>query len=217
MTVRKISNTGSKKVIGKFPSLKMKTTVWWESQLERDFIYLLEIDPGVLTYSSQPFKLKYISDGNKRIYTPDFLVERKDKKQIVEVKPHRKAFSEKYQNIFRNVGPLLQNSGFQFLVVTERMIRVEPMLSNIKILYKYSRIKADYFQLSSIEKYLKAEEKAEVSRILNDLSPSDITGGHLYSLIYHGFLKADLMIPISQKSTVSLGMKEGDKFDRLSV
>ena len=52
---RKITNRGSKKVIGKFPSLKMNTTIWWESQLERDYIYLLEIDPDVTAYQGQPF------------------------------------------------------------------------------------------------------------------------------------------------------------------
>ena len=46
---RKITNRGTKKIIGKFPSLKMNTAIWWESQLERDYIYLLEIDPDVLS------------------------------------------------------------------------------------------------------------------------------------------------------------------------
>ncbi|MBD2181884.1 hypothetical protein H6S82_00250 [Planktothrix sp. FACHB-1355] len=43
--VRKFSNTGCRRVIGKFLSLKMNTTIWWESQIERDYIYWLEIDP----------------------------------------------------------------------------------------------------------------------------------------------------------------------------
>jgi hypothetical protein len=58
---RKITNKGSLKVIGKFPSLKMNTAIWWESQLERDYIYLLEIDPDVLFYQGQPFTITYSS------------------------------------------------------------------------------------------------------------------------------------------------------------
>ena len=42
MSVRKIINKGNRKVIGRFPSLKLKRNVWWESQLERDYIYILE-------------------------------------------------------------------------------------------------------------------------------------------------------------------------------
>lgn len=56
---RKITNAGNRKVIGKFPSLKMNAVISWESQLERDYIYLLEIDPEVLSYGEQPFTISY--------------------------------------------------------------------------------------------------------------------------------------------------------------
>ncbi|MGQ4648881.1 hypothetical protein [Lyngbya aestuarii] len=56
---RKITNAGNRKVIGKFPSLKMNAVIWWESQLERDYIYLLEIDPEVLSYGEQPLTISY--------------------------------------------------------------------------------------------------------------------------------------------------------------
>jgi hypothetical protein len=61
---RKITNAGNRKVIGKFPSLKMNRVIWWESQLERDYIYLLEIDPEVLSYSEQPFTISYTDKEN---------------------------------------------------------------------------------------------------------------------------------------------------------
>jgi hypothetical protein len=80
---------GNRKVIGKFPSLKMNTVIWWESQLERDYIYLLEIDPEVLSYGEQPFTISYTDKGKPRRYTPDFVVTRPQKTQVVEVKPSR--------------------------------------------------------------------------------------------------------------------------------
>lgn len=92
---RKITNAGSRKVIGKFPSLKMNTAIWWESQIERDYIYLLESDPIVLSYKSQPFSMNYTSLGKKRTYTPDFWVERADFQQVVEVKPITQVNTEK--------------------------------------------------------------------------------------------------------------------------
>lgn len=90
--VRKITNIGSKKVIGKFPSMKMNTIIWWESQIERDYIYLLEIDPNVESYKGQPFKIHYTSSGSGRSYTPDFWVTRPDRQQVVEVKPASKVY-----------------------------------------------------------------------------------------------------------------------------
>jgi hypothetical protein len=81
--VRKITNAGSKKVIGKFPSIKMDAIIWWESQIERDYIYLLEIDPDVISYVGQPFKIFYTDLGKSRSYTPDFLVKRTKSAEIV--------------------------------------------------------------------------------------------------------------------------------------
>ncbi len=58
MAVRKITNKGSKKVIGKFASHKLQTTVWWESQIERDYIYLFEIDRVANATSIEPRSFK---------------------------------------------------------------------------------------------------------------------------------------------------------------
>ena len=76
MKARRITNTGTLKNIGKFPSLKNKTMVWFESHLERDFIYLTEFDKSVIKYQEQPFKIQYFINGKKYKYTPDFLIER---------------------------------------------------------------------------------------------------------------------------------------------
>jgi hypothetical protein len=54
----------------------MNESVWWESQIERDYIYLLEIDTDVISYKSQPFFLNYMKEGKTRKYTPDFWVKR---------------------------------------------------------------------------------------------------------------------------------------------
>lgn len=101
--VRTIKNTGCRKVIGKFPSLKMNTAIWWESQIERDYIYLLEIDPKVLAYVGQPFKINYSSKGKQRTYTPDFWVQRAGVEQIVEVKPAHKVNDQKNLELFRQM------------------------------------------------------------------------------------------------------------------
>jgi hypothetical protein len=65
MRARTPQNTGTLKNIGKFPSLKNKSTVWFESHLERDFIYLIEFDKSVTKYQEQPFKVKYFLDGKQ--------------------------------------------------------------------------------------------------------------------------------------------------------
>ena len=87
MRARTPRNSGTLKNIGKFPSLKNKSTVWFESHLEKDFIYLIEFDKSVIKYQEQPFKIKYFLNGKPCIYTPDFFIEKPNKKQVIEIKP----------------------------------------------------------------------------------------------------------------------------------
>ena len=131
---RKITNTRSKKVIGKFPSLKMNTTVMWESQLERDYIYLLEIDTDTVAYCGQLFTIAYDRHNRRKKYTPDFFVERRCSKQVIEVKPKSKVESFITSDRFLGIRNFCFFNGLEFAVVTEETIRVQPRLENIKLL-----------------------------------------------------------------------------------
>jgi hypothetical protein len=71
----------------------MNASIWWESQLERDYIYLLEIDTDAVAYCEQPFTIAYDRHNRRKKYTPDFLVERRCSKQVIEVKPKSKVES----------------------------------------------------------------------------------------------------------------------------
>jgi hypothetical protein len=146
MSVRRPSNRGGvRKNIGKTPSLKAGRPVWWESLLERDYIVLLEFDPDVITFGEQPFRVRYSFEGRVRHYTPDFLVERKNKWQVVEVKSKEKASSEDFRlfrlsaepEILKGARKLMADDderACEFVVATEEKIRVQPRLENVKIL-----------------------------------------------------------------------------------
>ncbi|MHC5779815.1 Tn7 transposase TnsA N-terminal domain-containing protein [Nostoc sp.] len=80
----------------------MDTIIWWESQIERDYIYLLEIDPTVQSYRGQPFKITYISKGVTKNYTPDFWVQRIGQQQVIEVKPASQVNDQKLKVMFKH-------------------------------------------------------------------------------------------------------------------
>ena len=89
---RKIGNTRIS-VSGLYP-FKKDSAVAFESTLERDFLIRLEVDPNVLAVESQPFTIEYFDNGQKRVYTPDYLVTYKHNDfipfiapKLVEVKP----------------------------------------------------------------------------------------------------------------------------------
>ena len=45
---RRVITRSPTRTVGRFPSLKGNCMIHWESQLERDFVYLLEFDRAVL-------------------------------------------------------------------------------------------------------------------------------------------------------------------------
>lgn len=117
--VRKVTNCGTKKNIGLFSSYKNMTGIWYESLIERDYMYLLESDPDVLSYRTQPLKIIYTWDNKPKKYTPDFLVERSSRTQIVEIKPASQVDSDKNQRLWRCVAPNCLERGWEFAVVTD--------------------------------------------------------------------------------------------------
>lgn len=202
--IRRITNAGSKKIIGKFASKKMNTAVLWESQIKRDFIYLLEIDPDVISFSSQPFRIDYTSNGCGRHYTPDFFVERRSKKQVVEIKPSKKIHTEKIREILRHIPPLCARQGWEFVLLTDEMIRVYPRLDNVKLLHKYSRIQLKPHQFLVLEAFIRKNEGATLREVEEALSSRGISRDIIFALIYQGFFETDLMAPIRNDSVLRL-------------
>ncbi len=204
---RIITNTGTKKNIGRFFSQKMQTTVVYESLLERDYMYLLEIDPGVKSYNSQPLTISYTMDNKSRRYTPDFLVERTRKTQIIEVKPSLELDLEENTKRFEYIASNFEAQGWEFVVVTDEMIKVEPLLSNIKLLYRYKNEPLNAQQYINCQQYFKYQKAVELKIALQDLVPELISQKTLYKLLFVGFLETDLMQPIGNKSYIRLAKK----------
>jgi hypothetical protein len=201
---RKITNTGTKKNICKFSSAKMGRMIWCESLLEKSLAYLLEIDPDVVSFTSQPFKIEYVADGRKRRYTPDYFVERRNKKQVVEVKPANKACSDKYVALFQRVGPICREQGWEFIVATDEFIRLQPRLNNVKLLNRYARVSYTFQNLLDCEQYFKYQGVVSLGKAAGDLQFKGITRQILFKLIYSGFLQVDIMKPINSQSSINL-------------
>lgn len=203
MPVRRITN-GGRKVIGKFPSIKNDKMVWWESQLERDYLYLLEIDPDVLGYEEQPLKVRYSLNGEIRKYTPDLRVVRHNRRQIVEIKDEKTANEEEYVELFRRVAPICQQKGYEFVVVTERAIRNQPMLKNIKLIYKYAKTVVSSEHQIYIHVLFERKEILTLEEVIQGLALRGIKENVAYACIYNGILSVDLSQPINAKSAVHL-------------
>ncbi len=188
----------------------MNTTVWWESQLERDYIYLLEIDPDVIAYQGQPFTIAYDNLDKRKKYTPDFLVERKSSKQIVEVKPASKVEKFKSSYRFSIAVNFCSLNDLRFVVLTEESIQVQPRLDNIKLLYKYARVSLSWSIYADCFDYFHSVKLSTISETEKSLEEKGVTQSSLLKLLWDGFLVTDLQQSISPFSSIRLSPSATD-------
>ncbi|NEU80296.1 transposase [Nostoc sp. UIC10630] len=201
---RKITNTGTKKNIGRFFSFKMRSLVWYESLNERNYMYLLEIDPDVVSYKTQPFKISYILDDKVRRYTPDFLVQRQLKQQIVEIKPATWLDDEKNVKKFPVIASTLKSRGWEFAMITDEMMSRGSLLNNVKLLYRYANILLTLQHLIICHQYFYSKSAITLATAIKDLQPQGIDKPILLKLIFWGFLKTDLLVQLKDNSPIYL-------------
>ena len=101
MPVRKIPRYGAgQKNLGKFASVKTGRVAWYESLLEKDFMYLLDYDRDASYWHEQPLRIRFTHGGKVHRYTPDLEVHRASQKQLIEVKPKHQVDSGKWEVLF---------------------------------------------------------------------------------------------------------------------
>jgi hypothetical protein len=145
------------------------------------------------------------------LYTPDFYVERKNQIQVVEVKPENKVNSERNQRIFHFVAPIFREKGWEFVVVTETMIRVQPQLNNVKLRHRYSGVEFSLQNLIDCQEYFqKLARQITIEQAERELRPKGITKSILFRWIYSGFLKTNLEKPINSQSLIHFEARNTD-------
>jgi TnsA-like endonuclease N terminal len=200
-----------KPTISKFPSLKNSASEWCASALELDMIYLLEIDPDVVSYKTQPFKIRYLLDKKPHTYTPDIYVARKNRRQIIEVKRSSKAETEEFTLFAKTVTPIFESEGCEYIVATEKTIRLEPKLSNIKLLFRYARTPISTDDQARLYQFFRDKADASLKEIIDLFSHREYRMQLVYAFLYWGILEIDVNQVISSDTNVRISLSGGVK------
>lgn len=194
MPVRKVSNRGGN-VIGKFPSLKMKRMVSFESLIELDFIHLLEFEPEVEWFEEQPLTIEYQFEGKALHYTPDFHIVRLGRHQLVECKPDKFVDKAENQRKFRVATTWCTERGWDFEVVTADQLRAGYRLENIKFLTNYARHPVDPITRSRLyNKIMSAENPFTLLSLAQDVEPNKPATA--LAAIFHLAFLHEITIPL---------------------
>ena len=194
-----------------YRSSKMGCEYPFESLPERDAMVLLDIDPGVVAFHSQPETFRWVDAGRARRYTPDILVERRDGgREYREVKPRK----------VRDLDPTLDGRldriliecaarGAAFAFWTKEEIQGQPRLSNAKRL----RSSLDFVDEASV-RIVRAAIAAErlpttlgaLARRLNGSTNLEAT---VLGLTVRGELAIDITLPLGGATPLVRGHAPG--------
>jgi len=183
-------------VRGKFPSRKNGRMVHHEGMLELDAIYLFETSPQIVRYREQPTTIHYPDGARLRRYTPDFeLLLVTGEIILVEVKPFRSLNEQEIRHKFDRVEEHMRRAGTPFTILTDKTIRQEPRLSNLRWVYhSAARVpptaEAASIALGKCGTHLPASIKVARALLANrNIEP--------FSLLLAGFLRCPLETPIT--------------------
>lgn len=208
---------------GRFVSEKQKRRVIeFESELEQDFIHLLEFDSNVSKYVEQPFRIKYYLDGKERHYFPDFYVEFRDKSRKPELFEVKYSFevdenSPEFQAKNKAAEIWANDTGMIFKVITELEIRSDKIyLDNIKLLGRYlnaldpyclhGSLNFDDKHMLGIYNKIEAEGPKTIDEYVREYSLDDEIRYevffNIFYLIASKHVSTDLLKPLTKESTI---------------
>lgn len=205
MAVSKKSSTPRqyKRTSGHFISCKMKTSVWYESVLQRDFMYWLEFDPDVISYTTSTEALKYYDKGKDKLYYPDFQIIRHQKKQVIDLKFQKAIKSKQYRQLHPLLCEVCRDAEWEYIVLTELQVKQEPTISNIKLLYRYAREDFSINEYKNCLNILKSIVPASLSEIYKLLDRQDIRKNVLFKLLFYSLVEINLKESINPNTQIT--------------
>jgi hypothetical protein len=179
-----------------------------ESGIERDFAYMLEYDPMVVSYEEQPCKISYIFDQEEHFYIPDFAVYwRNQQPSLVECKPASKL--DEPENLRKWTAARLwcKQNHYTFMLVTDTALRkLGSLLSNVKLLtgHGHQRItpQAKEYLLRTVQAENRTLSVAELVECTKQQLTPDAVRTCVWHLLYTGELCADLTKPLNVITTL---------------
>nr|WP_287836502.1 TnsA endonuclease N-terminal domain-containing protein [Halomonas sp.] len=167
-----------------------------ESSLEFDACFHFEYTSSISSYVAQPEGFYYSYQGKQLPYTPDFLIiDKAHGSRFIEVKPFAEIEDEEFRDKFRCRQKSASDHGVPLLLITDKKIRIAPVLSNLKLLHRYSGLKS----VSSLHLMLLDIVRESGEARIRDLvkktgEPSGLVLASVISCLSVGEINSDLSV-----------------------
>jgi len=209
---RSIHKVGRKRVIGSFMSAKMQRPVEWESQIERDLMYYLEFDDDVEMYSSQPVRYRYTLNDKYHYHYPDFKIIRRStrKPKFVEIKPFNETQKPDFIEKTDAIKVQMKKDGYDYDVITDSQLQVEPILNNLKLLYRYINHQYDHVKVNSLMTEIQAKKHSSITfqELVDCAKQYSLELIDCYSCIANKIFTFDTATPLTFETVLSLSQRK---------
>lgn len=182
MKKRKLGKSRNKRIYG-FNSIKSEKHFRVESSLEFEACYHLKFQANISSFEAQPLGYEYQSFGKTAKYTPDFKTtdRHSDQEGRLEIKAEKEVESRTFQEIFIHKQAAAEELNTPLNLLTESEIRKEPLLSNLKILYKYRTSALLGSEHYDILDFISSQGPIQINAIPEATS---LKKSHCYRMIY---------------------------------
>ncbi|MGX9937777.1 TnsA endonuclease N-terminal domain-containing protein [Advenella kashmirensis] len=189
-------------VRGKFPSLKNNRMVRYEGLIEADAVISFELNPAIIHYREQPYKVKYPRDGKLRTYTPDFeLLISNGETLLVEIKHSEFMRRPENKTKYQVIADWLLFEQTHYTIITEQELRVEPRLGNLRYIYRQlSKKQHTRTRLKIILSSLNEYEQTTVGRLNIAVAKYQLTA---FDFLAAGMVSCSLDEPISNSTALT--------------
>lgn len=218
--VRKVRSNG-KTIVGYMPSSNNSKVIQHESNLEKDFIYMLKFDHTVLfekDVHDQPVKISYSEKGKDKSYVPDFLVRYADGKQVLFEVKYLSYLKEKAKELrpkFSAARKYAKQNGMKFKIITDEEIRTT-YLKSITFLDHFRTDVADLSLTQRIIKGFEGNAKRTANDVLSEIAADDDDYNMLirpfWVLVFNRTICTDLFKQLTLNSEFWLSGKKSQKF-----
>jgi hypothetical protein len=193
---------------GSIPSQKSTPhLIHYRGLLQRAYVYLLEYDPLVQVYETQPLSISYSSGNRVARYTPDFrIIWTHQRPRLVACMPETTATQRASLMGLTAAQLWCHQHDHDFALITDTTLRPHRMLlSNLEMLavHAFSAMPPHMYDyllktIISIEGPFSPLELVQHTPLLHPIQ----TKSWLWNLVYHGELLTDLTQPLAFTSTL---------------
>lgn len=186
---------------GTFNSFKLQKTIPYKNKLERDFLYRLEFDPTVVTYSRFDGLLQTVDDTNPLTISPAFfLLQRNGQQSVVLLEGTKTADCSTAQLVKSRIEIFCRNNAITLTVLTDSDVQYGELVNNLKLLYKDVNTEMSSDDVFAVQKSFQNNDSITVGELKQRLSSETL----INTFLFHNVLRADLAIEIINDKTIVL-------------